>query len=291
MSVSWKKIALIGALSALGVGAWLWAFKEKRSIQTAREQIVTNRRKSQELASMESRLRDQLSLRTGSDESDPSAARKEAISSVNQKRPDHSASALATLIASHPDLRALYVRYYRATASQQLRWLIGRTDLSGNQASALLDNLANAEATRLAEGLGPSDPKSRLTDENLQSQSDQLLAPTDYAPYQEYERALPFEGLVSGPRLFLADSAQLTGDQAAALTQILAEANPNYAAGGVAEKVYQTDWHQVLERASTILSPVQLTVFNDEVVRPNEANFLAQTYYSQETGDTPPLDR
>lgn len=241
---------------------------------------------------MESRLRARLLPKAASDEQDPSAALKESTAtSAGQNRKERSAQALATLLASHPGIRALYVRYYRATAGQQLHWLIHRIDLSEYQASAFLDSLANAEATRLAEGLGPSDPKSRLADESLQSQLAQLLGPTDYPKYQAYERALPFQGLLGQTQLLLANSAPLTGDQLAALTQALAEANPNFAAGGFADKVYQTDWHQALERAGTILSPAQLAVFNDAVVRPREANLLARIFYAQETGDTQPVDR
>ena len=178
-----------------------------------------------------------------------------------------SAYARSAWFAAHPEARSRYLREYRDGLSTTWGLLFKTLNLSPDQVEKLedlleqrKDNDITVEAAAAAKGLDESAPEIQALDDQLDAANKaalkDLLGRADYAAVRNYmhdENVIPIVDELAGS--VYSTSAPLTGDQAMAMTQVLADSSQKKASGGVIDDT--VDWEQAMTRAQAILAPPQ----------------------------------
>ena len=171
----------------------------------------------------------------------------------------------------NPQIWNDFVTSKRAELGRLYLPLLQRLNLAPGQRERFKDILAagiargsDISAAADVQGLAYDDPaivKLREQSEMQQkTELAQLLGPVGFQEFDAFQRALPVRGFVDGLATEVAFSAPLSEQQANALERALAETNPAYRAGKSADPA-AVDWQAVDRRASELLSPSQLVVW------------------------------
>jgi hypothetical protein len=173
------------------------------------------------------------------------------------------------LVSSDPKLQTLYLKSQAAQQRNNMAPFYHALGLSAEQIKKLDDlNLQGAEqaadlrwAAR-TQGANMNDPDYRalfpkITDQ-VNAGARAVLGEAAYRGLQELEREAPVSYVVGQVGAAMAPTATvLSREQAAQLTQILANASSNYQAGKMAV-LPSVDWDTALTQAQGILSEPQL---------------------------------
>jgi len=173
--------------------------------------------------------------------------------------------------AAHPEARSRYLRAFRDGLSTTWGLLFKTLNLSPEQQGKLEDLLAQreddditVEAAASARGLDVSAPDIQALSDELDATNKaamkDLLGKAQYAAVHAYmhdEDVLPLVDALA--ENVYNTSAPLTGDQALALTQALADSSQKKESGRVIEGT--VDWEQAMARAQVILAPQQRDAF------------------------------
>jgi hypothetical protein len=183
-----------------------------------------------------------------------------------------SAESRSAWFAAHPEDRRRYLGAYRDGLTTTWGLLFKSLNLSPDQEEKLKDILTQrednditVEAAAAARGLDDSAPEIKAFDDQLDAANKAALrALLDNADYNAlrgfmHEAAvIPLVDQLAGS--IYATPEPLTGDQALALTQALADSSEKKASGKVIEGT--VNWDQALAKAQAILSPGQASAFD-----------------------------
>jgi len=201
----------------------------------------------------------------------------------------------ARILLDHPDLFALYLRSYQTSSALRFRPLFEALHLAPAQIQQFEDLLAENKRLQIAAqaetGLGTASSAAFTAvttnpeQTGLQTAMSNLLGPEAYDQLQNYERTLPARDAISTIILFAADSAPITNQQADALTQVVADADPTYRQGGQVGDRSDFDWSAIVDRSQTVLSARQVNILKTLGADANLAATYAQVFYQQEAAD------
>lgn len=251
----------LGLALAASVLALLLGMREARQARSAQAE-----------ADAQAAQRDQL---------DRGARQVEATLAILRRREDsltarlHSAPAPAPeadsagLTSAQGRLKVLHTWYALANARLYRRLALSADitqRLEDLQASHWL-RLEDIEAAQKAQGLGADDPtvQALRTQETAQFQQAEaaLLGPNDYQTAQEYDRLTSGRMVADAVAGNVFDTeSPLSGKQADALAQIVANNSPSYQAGGPA-LTRDMDFSGVLQQAQQVLTPTQFSALQN----------------------------
>jgi len=173
----------------------------------------------------------------------------------------------ATLMASDPNLRALYLKSFRACLARRYGSMYRSLALTPEQidkfeelATAQADEVVTIQAAAVAQGLQLSDPGVAALEKQSNNQFYELVGSEVGAPVVqqlvELDRISPVQQAANLTELFNpVGSPPLTGGQETQLTQVLANASASYQGGGKADP-NSINWDMVYDQADTLLSGV-----------------------------------
>ena len=133
------------------------------------------------------------------------------------------------------------------------------------------EHMSDLDAATLGKGINRADPTYQKMNQQVtleyQSAQRELLGETGFKELEDYERLNPVRESVRA----MAAAAAMAGspfdrNQAEQLTSALASAIPDYRAGGY-PNMHAIDWSRVHTAATTILSPMQLTILETTETR------------------------
>ena len=237
--------------SAQAADASLTALNEKLvrlevKLSQERERIAAGR---QHVADLESRTE--------------SAKPRQAAATEKPPRPKDA----ETLMASDPNLRALYLNSYRAGLARRYGSMYRSLALTQTQidkyeelATAHADDLVTLHADALAQGLKLSDPDVAALEKQSDGQFHELVGSEVGAPVVQQlinlDRISPMQHDANLTEMFIpVGSPPLTGEQETQLMQVLANASASYQGGGKADQK-SINWDMVYDQAETLLSGV-----------------------------------
>lgn len=194
----------------------------------------------------------------------------------------------ADLLAQDPKLQALSIAARRARFESTYGPFARMQRLAPEQVSRLGDAQGRFDAmqqdlmiTAWEQKLSPKDPAiatlQRQAAEELRAAQIETLGEDGYAQLANYERALPARAIVQrfAGAMSIADQP-LTAEQANQMTQLMADASAGSGGGGRLN-TSAIDWTLVDQRAASILSERQLTLFKRiEPAGGGESRWLAQ---------------
>jgi hypothetical protein len=174
--------------------------------------------------------------------------------------------------AAHPEARRRYLQAFREGLVTTWGLLFQRLNLSPDQEEKLKDLLAQrednditVEAAAGARGLDEAAPEIQALDDQLDAANKaalrDLLGKAGYNAVRDFlhdEQVIPLVDQLAGS--VYASPTPLTGDQAVALTQALADSSQKKESGRVIGGTI--DWDQAIARAQSILAPAQLAAFS-----------------------------
>ena len=170
--------------------------------------------------------------------------------------------------AGHSEARANYLRAVRDGLSTTWGLLFKSLNLSPDQENKLQDLLAEREANNItveaaaqAKGLDESAPEIQALDDQLDAANKaairQLLGKAGYDAVRDYRHAEEVIPVVDQLAASVYNMAEpLTGDEAMALTRVLADSSQKNDSGRVIGGT--VNWDQAMVRAQAILSPAQI---------------------------------
>jgi hypothetical protein len=173
--------------------------------------------------------------------------------------------------AAHPEARRHYIQAFREGLSTTWGLFFKALNLPPDQEEKLKDLLAQREDNNLAveaaasvRGLDESAPEIQALDDQLDGANKaalkELLGKADYAAFRTFLHAEEILPLVDQLAANVYDTpTPLTGDQAMALTQVLADSSQKKDSGRVVAGTI--NWNQALGRVQSILSPTQVGAF------------------------------
>jgi hypothetical protein len=199
------------------------------------------------------------------------------------------------VLAKDPKLQALYLASERASLQQRYGAFWQQLGLSAEQIGRFgaimmeeTERMLDLTATAQSQGLDGLDPSittlRRQAEDQLAAAQLELLGDSGYGQLHEFERAMPMHGFVDA----FAGSVAIAGApigaaEAGQLTQIMANTNPGYQAGGTADDptvhsfdepiMAQTpvseavDPDAVLVQARSVLSEEQYAAFAAQIER------------------------
>jgi hypothetical protein len=199
---------------------------------------------------------------------------------------------LNKIFAAHPELETAYQKATVGKLHQTYDRLWGRLGLSSGQIEQAVsimmrddENEMDLAMTAEALKLPANDPALRqFRHEEMaatQSALESALGPQGYEALRDYNRVLTMRTSAEDvASLTAASDSPMTGAQTEQLTQVLAEANGSYRNGGRPNWI-STDWDDVLDKASTFLTPPQLSALKTKAQQARAAAMLAQFYSSR----------
>ncbi len=201
---------------------------------------------------------------------------------------------LATLLASDPKLRDLYLSYYRANMRQ--RWgpiyqIAGLTpdQIEKFEAQATIQegDKWNILAAGVAQGFAPNDPaiaalQQQGVDQYWATEANEL-GPTVAQQLKQLGPLTNVQSLITDMSSLVATGTPpLTGPQAAQLVQVLADSGPSLQPGSPFDPA-AVDWDKASAQAATVLAGPQLEAFKAEA-QMYRISALSKQYYSQQSG-------
>ncbi len=215
--------------------------------------------------------------------------------------PDSSASAkpaaitgpdISLLMERDPQLRALFIRTFRANLALRYQVFYEAAGLSAEQIEKLETLLTEGEQDRIdldftarAGGMDKSSPeylklRKELRDRYTQEQL-KILGEQGTRRLQQYSRIEPLIGFMNSVGTAVAQTSEpLTMQQMKPILEILAKADKAFRDGGKADPT-TIKWEKALPEAKKILSPAQ---FESLKVHSNlsEISHLLKTYHQKQ---------
>jgi hypothetical protein len=221
----------------------------------------------------------------------PPAAAKITAANVPPPRQDP-----ATLVASDPELRSLYLKSFRANLAQRYLGMYQSLGLSQAQidkfedlATAQADDGLTRQAAALAQGLTLSDPGlADLQKESLAQFEASVANDVSPAAAQQLrllDRTQEAQNLlILTQKLVALGSTPLTSSQGSQLVQILASASPSFQSGGQVNPA-EIDWDNAINQAAGILSEGQLRAFKAAEEKAVRLPIAIDRFRSQQSGN------
>lgn len=195
---------------------------------------------------------------------------------------------------NNPALQNAFFGAYQGTTARTFGVLFQQLGLNSEQRAKFAEIVTNhlaaiqdISAVGEMDGQGADDPVfaelKRQADQKRDSDLASLLGKSGYQAMQVYIRAIPARVAVEGLAREVAFSAPLGSVQAEQLTQAIAAASPDFAAGGRVNPA-EVDWAAVDRQARTVLTPRQFEKWTQTAAR-QEA--LIQGALKQAKADDP----
>lgn len=174
-----------------------------------------------------------------------------------------------TFLNANPDVREALVAYFRHSLRAQYADLIGDLNLTEEEAERFVAIRALGRGRVVGNRLlFPNAEHMSITGGELARQTRELLGPSRYAQYQEYERAGPERGLSNAlVEVLYTTPDALDPQQVRDFKQLVAAALADPAAGPRSGNSWaylsMTAWNQILARAEKTLSAEQIAALHD----------------------------
>lgn len=276
-NMSTRTLVFVAAIGLISSGAWI-AIRSARSIDAAAEAIrlaqarahaSADRLKRQQarLAAIDARRTELRQMATDR----PAAAKSDA---KDPARPPAAAARVPSpreIIENDPRLQALWLESGRANLQHEYGPLFASAHFTAAQIEKFraammkrqeqLMDLSAVGQTRGSESKAAIETLRQQANTAFENEVRDALGEEGSAQFREYQRSVAVRPMLERMAGFAALQGEpLTSAQAEQLTAIVANACPDYAAGGRAN-LAKVDWGVADAEAETVLTPDQMALF------------------------------